>query len=128
MGKEFTLIVAQAMPARANMQFISSGLLPARRKDAVPKAMVSITTPALSFAYTRPTAHAASEVTASGFTANWSPLEGAERYALDVLQRGMTEAYYQTVDFTDGIKAMPEGWTTNAKMVLSVAGFGMFLK
>ena len=46
MGKEFTLIVAQAMPARANMQFISSGLLPARRKDAVPKAMVSITTPA----------------------------------------------------------------------------------
>ncbi|MDD6593814.1 MAG: M6 family metalloprotease domain-containing protein [Bacteroidales bacterium] len=83
---------------------------------------VSITTPALSFAYTRPTALAASEVTASGFTANWSPLEGAERYALDVLQRGMTEAYYQTVDFTDGIKAMPEGWTTNAKMVLSVAG------
>ena len=39
-------MVAQAMPARANMAFISMVGLSAVRKPATPKATVSITTPA----------------------------------------------------------------------------------
>ena len=46
MGKELTLMVAQAMPARANMTFISRVGLSARRKLATPKATVSMMTPA----------------------------------------------------------------------------------
>ena len=54
MGKLFTLMVAQAMPARANMTFIAIGLLSARRKLAIRKEAVSITTPA-RMVFLRPT-------------------------------------------------------------------------
>ena len=46
MGKELTLMVAQAIPARANMAFISMVGLSALRKAATVKAVVSMTTPA----------------------------------------------------------------------------------
>ena len=47
-------MVAQAMPASANMQFIRMVGLSALIKDAVPKAAVSIMTPAI-MVFFRPT-------------------------------------------------------------------------
>ena len=47
------MMVAQAMPARANMAFISAAGLSAVRNPATPKATVSITTPA-SMVFFRP--------------------------------------------------------------------------
>lgn len=83
---------------------------------------VAVTTPAISFAYTSPTALPATDIDATGFTAHWQTLEGATGYAIDVLTRSLTDGVVQTVDFSDGVKALPEGWTTNCKMTLSVAG------
>ena len=57
MGKEFTLMVAQAMPARANMAFMSMEGLLSRRKAATPKATVSMMTPA-RMVFFRPTLEA----------------------------------------------------------------------
>lgn len=85
-------------------------------------APVSVTTPAMSFAYTAPTALPATDVNATGFTAHWKPLEGATGYAIDVLTRSLSEAAVQTVDFADGLKSLPEGWSTNCKMTLSMSG------
>ena len=83
---------------------------------------VSVTTPAATFAYSAPTALEPADVTATGFTARWEAMPEATGYALDVLTRTLSEPESSTVDFTDGLKNLPAGWTTNCKMTLSTAG------
>ncbi|MDD5779669.1 MAG: M6 family metalloprotease domain-containing protein [Bacteroidales bacterium] len=88
----------------------------------IPSDTCSVRTPAATFAYTAPTALPPTGVTATGFTAHWEALPEAEAYELDVLTRSLTDAAVETVDFTDGVKQLPAGWSTNCKMTLSVSG------
>lgn len=85
-------------------------------------AWFPVVTPDPGFAYEAPQALAATDVSAQGFTANWLPMADAEAYALDVMHGARTGLAQTTVDFTGGIKALPEGWTTNCQMTLSLNG------
>lgn len=88
----------------------------------IPSDTCSVRTPVATFAYTAPTALSPTGVTATGFTAHWEALAEAATYELDVLTRSLTDPTVETVDFADGVKQLPAGWSTNCKMTLSVSG------
>ncbi len=82
---------------------------------------VSVTTAEATFEYTAPEAAEASAVTATGFTANWSALPEADSYLLSVYTKRKGEADTLVADFND--KALPEGWRTDCKNFLGIAGY-----
>lgn len=71
-----------------------------------------------------PTALPADAVTDNSFTAKWSALSEAKSYSLSVYTKERTKPTdYVVVDFTDGIEAMPEGWTTTSSSTMSMTGY-----
>ena len=84
---------------------------------------MQVTTPEASFEFTRPEPLAATDVTSTSFTANWSALEGAETYRVAVYTKAKGEPDRTTVDFTAGVSKLPEGWKSNCTMGLSMAGY-----
>lgn len=85
--------------------------------------VMQVTTPEASFEFTRPEPLAATDVTSTSFTANWSALEGAETYRVAVYTKAKGEPDRTTVDFTAGVSKLPEGWKSNCTMGLSMAGY-----
>lgn len=83
---------------------------------------LTVVTPLPGFAYEAPQALVATDISAQGFTARWLPMADAEAYALDVMHGARTGLAQTTVDFTGGIKALPEGWATNCQLTLSLSG------
>lgn len=83
----------------------------------------SVTTPAMSFAFTAPQALEAEEVGADSFRAVWTPLDGAVDYAVSVLTLRRGEDRMASADFTGGIEALPAGWSTNCISTLSINGY-----
>lgn len=82
--------------------------------EAAPSAEKKISTPAPSFGYERPEAAEATEIAEKAFTANWNSMPGAVDYRLNVYSKKLGEAQVETVDFSDGIDKLPQGWTCNA--------------
>ncbi len=64
----------------------------------------------------------ATDIVSDGFTASWLPVAGAEHYVLSVYQKRYVTPVYDIVDFTGGIAAMTDGWTTTATSTSGVAG------
>ena len=56
----------------------------------------------------------ASEVGAFGFTAHWMELEDAESYVLNVYTKEWGAPMSDGCDFTGGVEAMPEGWSSTS--------------
>ncbi len=83
----------------------------------------TVSTPAMSFAFTAPTALAPEQVGPGSFTAAWMPLEGAVDYALTVLTMRRGADRMAAADFTGGIESLPAGWTTNCISTLSIKGY-----
>lgn len=77
---------------------------------------ISVITGAPSFKHYAPEALEATDVEETSFTANWMPLEGAEGYEVIVYGKVLGNPYQSAVDFTGGIKAMPNGWSTNTSL------------
>lgn len=75
---------------------------------------IAVTTLEVTFNYFKPVALAATEVTDTSFTANWQTLDGAREYILSVYSKVYGDPEKDLVDFTDGVKNLPEGWKSNS--------------
>ncbi len=64
-----------------------------------------------------------SNVKADSFDANWLAVDHADYYTLTVYSLGLGDPYTTKVDFTDGIEAMPSGWTTNCTRTNNMASY-----
>lgn len=81
-----------------------------------PSEPKSFTTLEPTFDLTAPLATEATEITDSSFVANWQPLNGAAEYLLDVYSMQPTgEGILDVCDFTNGVKDLPDGWTSSSK-------------
>lgn len=56
---------------------------------------------------------AATNVTKSGFTANWVKLADADRYTVTVYTSQLGAPEYETLDFTGKLEALPSTWKTS---------------
>ncbi|MCM1504109.1 MAG: M6 family metalloprotease domain-containing protein [Muribaculum sp.] len=81
------------------------------------------TTAPMSFEYTTPLATEASEIDRTSFTANWEALDEADNYLLDVYTKLASEPKSDICDFTGGVDAIPQGWTTNVTATDGRASF-----
>lgn len=84
---------------------------------------MSATTADMTFEYMRPLAVEATDVEAGAFTAGWQALDEADNYMLNVYTKSALEAKSDLCDFTGGIEAIPEGWSTNVTATDSRASF-----
>ncbi|MDE5790343.1 MAG: M6 family metalloprotease domain-containing protein [Muribaculaceae bacterium] len=55
-----------------------------------------------------------SEPDASGFSANWLPLEDAASYLIDIYTKKSEGPYVEICDFSGGTKELPEGWVSGS--------------
>lgn len=75
---------------------------------------IGVTTTEMSFSYKEPVVFAATDVTGYSFTANWQAMDEAREYTLSVYAKGYGGPNKDVVDFTEGVKALPEGWKSNS--------------
>ncbi len=71
------------------------------------------TTAPMSFEYSTPSATEPTDIDGTSFTANWEALDEADNYLLDVYTKQSTEPKSDICDFTGGLDALPNGWSTN---------------
>lgn len=72
--------------------------------------------------YFSPIALEASDVTVSGFTANWESMAQADRYLLDVFTISQESVDKDVAAFATPL-SLPEGWTATATGTMSVNGY-----
>lgn len=65
----------------------------------------------------------ATDIMANGFTANWEPTEGATAYLVTVNTDNSENIDMEVVDFTDGVKNLPSGWSTTSIYSFSQSGY-----
>lgn len=82
---------------------------------------VQVTTTEVQFIETSPVATAATNVTESGFTANWLPLGGAETYFVTLFSKSYGDEETLACGFNG--KQLPEGWSSSSTS-FSTAMFG----
>ncbi len=90
---------------------------------AVESNAVEVRTADPTFDMLAPSVLAATDVTENSFVANWSPMEGAESYTLNVYTKQTVDPEEQVVDFTGGITSLPRDWSTTSTMTASLAGY-----
>lgn len=99
---------------------------------------VNFTTADLSFDERQVNATAATNITDNSFTANWDPVNGADRYDVTLFERTMNGEADLVCGFDDGADKLPEGWVSTAtttsgsyygeaKPSLRMNGDGMYL-
>lgn len=74
----------------------------------------NVTTTRFNISYYAVTASPATDVTSSGFTANWEALPDAVSYLVSVSRMVAGDAMTETCDFTDGVTSLPEGWESTS--------------
>lgn len=75
---------------------------------------VAVTTAPPTFEFLKPVALNATDISDYSFTANWQAMGNATEYTVRVYTKILGEPYKDSVDFTDGVKNLPKGWTTNS--------------
>lgn len=87
-----------------------------------PSASLTVKTAEPGIGYFAPVALEASEVSESGFTANWESMPQADRYLLDVFTMSQEAVDKDIAGFTTPL-SVPEGWNTTATGTMSVNGY-----
>lgn len=83
--------------------------------------VVTLQTP--TFDYFSPKAIAATDITETGFTAYWEPLEGADEYTVTVCRKEIGPAEKTECGFDGGLSSLPDLWTTNSKLTYAAADY-----
>ena len=83
-------------------------------------ATLDATTTDIQFVETAPVATPATQITATGFTAHWLPLDGAEGYMLTVYNNVYSDTIAEGYGFDTKAEGMPQGWNTNSTQYSSV--------
>ena len=76
---------------------------------------IAVTTLTPTLGNLQVTLNPVTSITPTGATLSWRPLEDADEYIVDVYSRTIADAQSDGCDFTGGIAAMPQGWTTDSK-------------
>jgi len=84
-------------------------------EESAPSNEIAVFTGRLPLNRRAVTATEADKVTQSGFTANWLALDDAESYMLDVYTKEWGMPLTDGCDFTDGVTALPEGWSSTSE-------------
>lgn len=92
-------------------------------QNGAPSDEKSVTTDRLDLSYFTVSAAPATDITSTGFTANWEPLQGATSYLVNVSLRKAGEPYTESCDFTDGVNSLPEGWESNSTKSYGMASY-----
>lgn len=87
-----------------------------------PAAVVKVVTAAPGISYKAPVALPATEISQSGFTANWEPMAEAESYLIDVYTIEATSSDAVNVGFSSPL-TLPDGWQSTASGTMSVSGY-----
>lgn len=85
-------------------------------EESVNPASVSFTTTAPEIDYYKCSLKGVSELAHDSFTLEWDPLPKAEDYLINICSLSHSEPYSINIDFTDGIRDLPEGWTTSSRL------------
>ena len=85
--------------------------------------LIEFKTEEATFDMLSPIATSATDVTSASFVANWNALDGASNYYLSVYEKGRGEAKKSVVDFTDGIKSLPDGYYTNTSVTYASVAY-----
>jgi len=77
-------------------------------------AVAQVATTEIQFCETAPVATEATAVTATGFTAHWLPLDGAETYSVTVYSNAFSDVETEAYGFDHKADSLPEGWSTSS--------------
>ncbi len=83
-------------------------------------AIIDVTTTDIQFVETAPVATPATQISATGFTAHWLPLDGAEEYRMTVYSNVYSDTIIESYGFDTKAEEMPMGWSTNSTQYSSV--------
>ncbi len=83
-------------------------------------AIIDVTTTDIQFVETAPVATPATQISATGFTAHWLPLGGAEEYRITVYSNVYSDTIIESYGFDTKAEEMPMGWSTNSTQYSSV--------
>lgn len=75
---------------------------------------IAVTTGGPTFEFLKPVALDATDMGSNSFHANWLAMDNATEYTVKVYTKTLGEPNKDIVDFTDGVKNLPEGWKTNS--------------
>lgn len=81
--------------------------------ESEPTVMMVETT-AIQFAEMSPVAIAATDITATGFTAHWLPMDGATGYCVTVFSNEFSDLQTESYDFSQKADGMPADWETSS--------------
>ncbi len=84
---------------------------------------IEVKVPALTIEAYAAVATEASDVTEEGFTANWESLADASDYSLYVYTKKAGDRKSISCDFTDGVKELPEGWSSTSTNSYGMASY-----
>lgn len=84
---------------------------------------IAVDTPEWSFGFMAPEAAGAADIACNSFTALWKPLDGAVDYAVNLFTAGEWQTSLSAVGFTDGLDALPTGWSTNCSSTMGINGY-----
>ncbi len=113
-------------------QTVVSGLWPGKKYVATVRAYdqweqgmwsapAELEMPEPTFDYMQVEVLSPSQVTPVGFIASWLPLDGTERYLVDVAERTRSGGFPVVCDFTG--KKLPQGYESTSSTWVSMAGF-----
>lgn len=93
--------------------------------ETAPSALISVETLPQTFSEAAPIVLGPSEISSDSFVARWTPFPSAltTGYTLELFQRTLADADQTTADFTDGVTALPAGWTTDCTATYSSAAY-----
>ncbi|MDE7159257.1 MAG: M6 family metalloprotease domain-containing protein [Muribaculaceae bacterium] len=89
--------------------------------ESVASNEMIVTTLPPEFRHLSPEPEAPHAVGDTSFTARWKPVEGAATYLLSVYTKQFGASETETVDFTGGYSAMPQGWTSTSRQTYGSA-------
>lgn len=89
--------------------------------ESEPSNEVAVRTDPPTFDYLTPEVLPASEISSTSFNANWKPMEGATEYFLYVTTPVPDGFLKDVCDFTGGISALNNGWTTDANSTYAIS-------
>ncbi len=131
-GRDIPLDAYTALPVETNSLHIA-GLEPSTEykcKVNVMKGLtlsassspLSVTTDEAGIAYFAPVALEAADITDTGFTARWQPLDKASDYLIDIFTMAEEAVDQDIASFTSPL-SVPANWNTTATGTMSVSGY-----
>lgn len=131
-GRETPLEAYTALPVETTSLYVS-GLEPSTEYHCTVSAIqgitlsaatkpLGITTDEAGIAYFAPVALEASEITDTGFTARWQPLDKASEYLIDLFTIAEEAVDRDIAAFTSPL-SVPANWNTTVTGTMSVSGY-----